>query len=156
MRSHIPRVRVVVSALGSFGQPMSFLRDLGAFAATVHHTVLFASFANPSSLHPCSVLAHDRRKSRKAHFAAPSSIKRKIMSSSLSKDLRGKHSVRSMPIRKDDEVLVVRGAHKGREGKVVQVTKKPFQFINIQTLIRFLFFFIFRSTARSGSFTLSA
>lgn len=39
-------------------------------------------------------VAHDRRKSRKAHFAAPSGTKRKIMSSSLSKDLRSKHSVR--------------------------------------------------------------
>jgi len=46
------------------------------------------------------------------------------MSSSLSKDLRGKHSVRSMPIRKDDEVLVMRGKFKGREGKVVQVYRK--------------------------------
>jgi hypothetical protein len=26
-----------------------------------------------------------------------------------------------MPIRKDDEVLIVRGKYKGREGKVVQV-----------------------------------
>jgi len=29
--------------------------------------------------------------------------------------------VRSVPIRKDDEVSVVRGTYKGREGKVVQV-----------------------------------
>ena len=35
-----------------------------------------------------------RRKSRKAHFAAPSSVRRKIMSSALSKELRGKHNVR--------------------------------------------------------------
>ncbi|KAI9637980.1 putative structural constituent of ribosome [Dioszegia hungarica] len=69
-------------------------------------------------------LASDRRKSRKAHFAAPSGLKRKIMSSSLSKDLRGKHSARSMPIRKDDEVLIVRGKYKGREGKVTQVYRK--------------------------------
>lgn len=31
---------------------------------------------------------------------------------------------RSIPIRKDDEVLVVRGSYKGREGKVVQVYRK--------------------------------
>jgi len=29
---------------------------------------------------------------------------------------------RSMPIRKDDEVLIVRGKYKGREGKVTQVS----------------------------------
>lgn len=69
-------------------------------------------------------LASDRRKSRKAHFAAPSGLKRKIMSSSLSKDLRSKHDAKSLPIRKDDEVLIVRGKYKGREGKVTQVYRK--------------------------------
>ncbi|KAF9957695.1 hypothetical protein BGZ70_009430, partial [Mortierella alpina] len=33
-----------------------------------------------------------RRKSRKAHFSAPSDLRRKIMSASLSKELREKHS----------------------------------------------------------------
>jgi large subunit ribosomal protein L26e len=33
--------------------------------------------------------------------------------------------VRSMPIRKDDEVLIVRGKNKGKEGKVVQVSQQP-------------------------------
>lgn len=50
-----------------------------------------------------------RRKSRKAHFAAPSHIKYRLMSAHLSKDLRKKYSVRAMPVRKDDEVTVVRG-----------------------------------------------
>ncbi|KAF8892471.1 60S ribosomal protein L26 [Infundibulicybe gibba] len=49
-------------------------------------------------------VSSSRRKSRKAHFSAPSSIRRKIMSSALSKELRGKHNTRSLPIRKDDEV----------------------------------------------------
>ncbi|KAJ9123812.1 60S ribosomal protein L26A [Naganishia onofrii] len=70
------------------------------------------------------VIAHDRRKSRKAHFAASSGEKRKIMSSSLNKELRAKHNVRSIPIRKDDEVLIVRGKYKGKEGKVTQVYRK--------------------------------
>merc|ERR1712029_647208 len=58
------------------------------------------------------------RKSRKAHFDAPSSVRRVIMSAALSKELRGEHSARSIPIRKDDEVLVTRGTYKGRVGKV--------------------------------------
>ncbi|KAI0064478.1 ribosomal protein L24 [Artomyces pyxidatus] len=69
-------------------------------------------------------LASSRRKSRKAHFSAPSSIRRKIMSSSLSKELRGKHNTRALPVRKDDEVRIVRGKYKGREGKVTQVYRK--------------------------------
>lgn len=50
-----------------------------------------------------------RRKQRKAHFTAPSHIRRIIMSSHLSKELRNKYRVRAVPIRKDDEVTVVRG-----------------------------------------------
>ncbi|OCF36381.1 ribosomal protein L24 [Kwoniella heveanensis CBS 569] len=46
------------------------------------------------------------------------------MSSPLSKELRSKHTARSIPIRKDDEVLIVRGKYKGREGKVTQVYRK--------------------------------
>ncbi|CAG8500109.1 10032_t:CDS:2 [Acaulospora colombiana] len=46
------------------------------------------------------------------------------MSASLSKDCREKYNVRSVPIRKDDEVRIVRGTNKGREGKVTQVYRK--------------------------------
>lgn len=51
------------------------------------------------------------------------------MSSHLSKDLKTKHNVRSLPIRKDDEVSIVRGtinkkninkgSYKGNKGKVI-------------------------------------
>ena len=67
-----------------------------------------------------------RRKARKAHFSAPSHIRHRIMSASLSKDLRKKHGVRSLPVRKDDEVLVVRGTNRGQKGKVIQVQRKKF------------------------------
>lgn len=51
----------------------------------------------------------------------------KMMSSPLSKELRQKYNVRSMPIRKDDEVQVVRGHYKGQQvGKIVQVYRKKF------------------------------
>ncbi|XP_032972308.1 60S ribosomal protein L26-like [Rhinolophus ferrumequinum] len=69
----------------------------------------------------------DRSKNRERHFNAPSHIRRKIMSSPLSKELRQKYNVRSMPIRKDDEVQVVRGHYKGQQiGKVVQVYRKKY------------------------------
>ena len=41
-----------------------------------------------------------RRKQRKRHFEAPSHIRRRLMSAPLSKELRQKYGVRSMPIRK--------------------------------------------------------
>ncbi|CDW71975.1 60s ribosomal protein l26 [Stylonychia lemnae] len=69
-------------------------------------------------------VSSQRRKSRKAHFSAPSSIRRKIMSSHLNKELRTKYDVRSIPVRKGDVVKVMRGTGKGREGKVLTVYRK--------------------------------
>merc|ERR1711865_535640 len=80
-------------------------------------------------------VASSRRKSRKAHFSAPSSVRRKIMSAHLNKELSHKHHVKAMPIRKDDEVIVVRGSHRGREGKVIQVHRKKYV-IHIERVTR--------------------
>lgn len=52
------------------------------------------------------LVSSSRRKNRKRHFTAPSHIRRRLMSAPLSKELRQKYNVRSMPIRKDDEVQV--------------------------------------------------
>ncbi|ONM32858.1 60S ribosomal protein L26-1 [Zea mays] len=46
------------------------------------------------------------------------------MSAGLSTELRHKYNVCSIPIRKDDEVQVVRGTYKGHEGKMVQVYRR--------------------------------
>jgi len=73
------------------------------------------------------LVTSSRRKQRKRHFEAPSHIRRRLMSAPLSKELRQKYGVRSMPIRKDDEVQVLRGHFKGQQvGKVVQVYRKKF------------------------------
>ncbi|CAL6410203.1 unnamed protein product [Bathycoccus prasinos] len=46
------------------------------------------------------------------------------MSASLSQELKKQHNCRSIPVRKEDEVRIVRGSFKGKEGKVVQVYRK--------------------------------
>jgi large subunit ribosomal protein L26e len=46
------------------------------------------------------------------------------MSAPLSQELRKQHNCRSIPVRKEDEVRIVRGTFKGKEGKVVQVYRK--------------------------------
>mmetsp|Transcript_41096 Transcript_41096/g.57794 ORF Transcript_41096/g.57794 Transcript_41096/m.57794 type:complete len:138 (-) Transcript_41096:38-451(-) len=71
-----------------------------------------------------SNVSSSRRKSRKAHFSAHSEARRKLMSANLSKELQARHGVRSMPIRKDDEVVITRGVYKTREGKVTAVYRK--------------------------------
>jgi large subunit ribosomal protein L26e len=51
------------------------------------------------------MVTSSRKKNRKSHFNAPSHVRRKIMSSPLSKDLRQKYNVRSMPIRKEEFIF---------------------------------------------------
>nr|CDS25462.1 60S ribosomal protein L26 [Hymenolepis microstoma] len=67
------------------------------------------------------------RKQRKRHFNAPSHIRRRLMSAPLSKELRNKHKVRSMPVRRGDEVQIVRGERKdNNSAKVIKVYRKKF------------------------------
>jgi len=78
-----------------------------------------------SSAHPAPLgVSSQRRKSRKAYFTAPSSVRRIMMSCHLSKDLREKYDVRSMPVRKGDQVKIMCGTFKNREGKVTSVYRK--------------------------------
>jgi len=80
-------------------------------------------------------LHSSRRKSRKAHYDAPSSVRRTIMSAPLSKELREKYNVRSIPIRKDDEVTIVRGSNKGREGKITSVYRLKY-IVHIERVVK--------------------
>lgn len=57
------------------------------------------------------------------------------MSAPLSQELRTKYGARSIPVRKDDEVTIVRGTYKGREGKVVQVYRKKWV-IHVERITR--------------------
>ncbi len=57
------------------------------------------------------------------------------MSAPLSKDLRTKYNVRSLPIRRDDEVIICRGHFHDREGKVTQVYRKKWR-IHIERVTR--------------------
>jgi large subunit ribosomal protein L26e len=83
--------------------------------------LFFSPFLTPP-LHPH--LPHDSP-TPQAHFSAPSDKRRKLMAAPLSKELREKHgNVRALPIRKDDEVKVVRGSFKGRDGKVTTVYRR--------------------------------
>ena len=57
------------------------------------------------------------------------------MSTSLSKELQAKYNVRSIPVRKDDEVMVVRGIYKNREGKVTACYRGKYV-INVERITR--------------------
>ncbi len=61
------------------------------------------------------------RKQRKYRFNAPTHIRRKFLSTHLSKELRTKHETRSIPIRKGDRIKVIKGQFKKKEGVVNRV-----------------------------------
>lgn len=57
------------------------------------------------------------------------------MSARLDKDLSEKYGVRSMPVVRDDEVKIVSGTHKGREGRITSVYRKRYV-IHVERLTR--------------------
>ena len=67
------------------------------------------------------------RKQRKFLYNAPLHVRRKIMSAHLSKELREKYKRRSFPLRKGDEVLIMRGKFRGKKGKIVKVDYKKYK-----------------------------
>jgi len=64
------------------------------------------------------------RKQRKYRAKAPVHIKRKMVSSNLSKDLRKRHGKRNFPLRKGDKVKIMKGEFKGKTGNVDKLSLK--------------------------------
>ena len=73
------------------------------------------------------------RKQRKYRIHAPLHIKGKFMGSHLSKELRKKYAKRSLRVRKDDKVKIMRGQFKGKIGKVTVVNVKK-NFVNVENI----------------------
>ena len=62
-----------------------------------------------------------RRKQRKYRANAPLHIKQKFMAAHLSKELRKKYNRRSITVRKDYKVKIMRGQFKKQTGKITDV-----------------------------------
>ena len=62
------------------------------------------------------------RKQRKYVHNAPLHIKHKLVSAGVSKELKEKHNVRSLPVRTGDTVTILSGQFKGKSGKVTKVS----------------------------------
>lgn len=70
------------------------------------------------------VASKQPRKQRKYLANAPLHVRHNFLSANLSKTLRQKHKTRNLPIRKGDQVLVMRGAFKKKKAKVTEVDVK--------------------------------
>ncbi len=68
-------------------------------------------------------------------FQAPDHIRYKHFAALLAPELRKSYGTRSLPVRSGDTVRVMRGDHKGFEGKVARVDRKKFR-IHVEGLTR--------------------
>ncbi len=71
-----------------------------------------------------STASSQPRKQRKYRYQAQLHIRHKFMGSMLSDELKEEHGIKSIPVRAGDTVKILRGDHKGKEGKVSVVALK--------------------------------
>jgi len=69
------------------------------------------------------------RKQRKFRANAPAHIRHKMISAHLSESLRKKYGKRNFPLRKDDEIKIMKGEFKGKTGKIETVDLKKMRVI---------------------------
>ena len=74
-------------------------------------------------------------KQRKMLFQAPDHIRYKFFAASLSPQLKKSHKVKTIPVRSGDTVRIMRGDHKGFEGKITRVDRKKYR-IYVEGLTR--------------------
>ncbi len=67
------------------------------------------------------------RKQRKFLYTAPLHLRRKKLSAHLSKELRNQYKRRALPVRKGDEIKIMRGDNVGKTGKVSRVNSKDYK-----------------------------
>jgi large subunit ribosomal protein L24 len=60
-------------------------------------------------------------KQRKMLFNAPAHVRHRLLAAHLSQGLRAQHDIKSLAVRSGDTVRVMRGDHRGVEGKVTRV-----------------------------------
>jgi len=75
------------------------------------------------------------RKQRKFLYNADLHLRHKLISAHLSPELRKKYNRRSFPLRKGDEVKIMRGEFKGKSGKIMRVDLKKYK-VYIEGIMR--------------------
>jgi large subunit ribosomal protein L24 len=74
-------------------------------------------------------------KQRKMLYQAPDHIRYKLFAAPLSPELKTSNGVKALPIRSGDSVRIMRGDHKGLEGKITRVNRKEYR-IYVEGLTR--------------------
>lgn len=66
-------------------------------------------------------------KQRKMLFQLPDHRRVKLFSARLTPELRSTHKVKTVPVKSGDSVRIVRGEHKGFEGKITRVDRMKYR-----------------------------
>jgi len=74
-------------------------------------------------------------KQRKLLYNAPAHLRHKLMAAPLSPELTASKNAKALPVRKGDTVRIMRGDHKGFEGKISRVDLKSYR-IYVEGLTR--------------------
>jgi large subunit ribosomal protein L24 len=75
------------------------------------------------------------RKQRKLLHNAPAHLRHRLMAAPISRQLSASKNAKSLPVRKGDTVRIMRGDHKGFEGKISRVDLKNYR-VYIEGLTR--------------------
>ncbi len=70
------------------------------------------------------VASKQPRKQRKYRYNAPNHVRHKLLSAHLSKELKKQYGKRSIPVRKGDEVEIMKGSSRKTRGLVERVDMK--------------------------------
>lgn len=73
-----------------------------------------------------SISPHSPRRQRKALYTADSFERRRRMAVPLSRELRSRFHLRSLPVRKGDTVRVLSGSFVGREERVARIDRRAY------------------------------
>ncbi|HVP17321.1 MAG TPA: 50S ribosomal protein L24 [candidate division Zixibacteria bacterium] len=74
-------------------------------------------------------------KQRKMLYQAPDHVRHRLLAAHLSPSLRATHITKSFPVRSGDTVRLMRGDHKGFEGKITRIDLKKYR-IYVEGLTR--------------------
>jgi large subunit ribosomal protein L24 len=74
-------------------------------------------------------------KQRRMIYQAPDHVRHRLFGAPLSAELRASHGIKTLPVRSGDTVRIMRGDHRGLEGKITRIDRSSYR-IYVEGLTR--------------------
>jgi large subunit ribosomal protein L24 len=68
-------------------------------------------------------------KQRRMIYQAPDHVRHKLLGARLSAELQASHGIKTLPVRNGDTVFIMRGDHKGFEGKITRIDRSSYRIL---------------------------